>query len=62
MTQKLNGFENYLILKGLNVIIEEIKEEIKEAESNNKRHIMTKDYVDMVSKELIIKIHNFTDK
>tara|TARA_R110000851_G_scaffold125146_1_gene255883 strand:+ start:223 stop:411 length:189 start_codon:yes stop_codon:yes gene_type:complete len=62
MTEKLNGFENYLILQGLDAVIEEIKEEIKEAEAINKRHIMTVDYIDVVAKELITKIHNFTDK
>lgn len=60
--EKLNGFENFLIKEGLKRITTEMKEEIRVTESTGKRHIMTEKYVDMVVKELLEKITNFTKK
>ena len=62
MKTPFNGFENYLLTKGLELVVENIKEEIKEAEIKNRNHLMTEDYIEMISRDLTKKVHNFTKK
>jgi hypothetical protein len=59
---KLNGFENYLIVEGLNKLALEMKAEIRATEEAGKRPLMTTGYVDMVVKDALDKINGFTVK
>lgn len=59
---KLNGFENYLIVEGLNKLADEMKADIRATEEAGKRPLMTTGYVDMVVKEALEKINSFTIK
>lgn len=60
--KKLNGFDSYLVIEGLNILRNEWKNEIKLAEKNNKIPIMTEAYADMVVDETIEKIKLLTLK
>lgn len=59
---KLNGFESYLILQGLQKIAEEMKADIIEVERRGKNPLMTTGYVDMVIKDATDKVKSFTLK
>jgi len=60
--KKLNGFESYLVIEGLNILRSEWRNEIKLAETNGKIPLMTEAYVDMVVEETIEKIKTLTLK
>jgi len=60
--KKLNGFESYLVIEGLNILRSEWRNEIKLAETNGKIPLMTEAYVDMVVDETIEKIKSLTLK
>jgi hypothetical protein len=60
--KKLNGFESYLVLEGLESMRRQIKLDILEIEANGKNAIMTTGYVDMVVNEAIEKIKSLTSK
>jgi hypothetical protein len=60
--KKLNGFESYLVIEGLNAIRNEWKKDIKQVEAQGKNALMTADYVDMVVSETIEKIKALTLK
>ena len=60
--KKLNGFESYLVIEGLNILRSEWRNEIKLAETNGKIPLMTESYVDMVVDETIEKIKALTLK
>jgi hypothetical protein len=60
--KKLNGFESYLVIEGLNAIRNEWKKDIKEVEAQGKNALMTADYVDMVVSDTIAKIKALTLK
>jgi hypothetical protein len=60
--KKLNGFESYLVIEGLNAIKNEWKKDIKQVEAQGKNALMTADYVDMVVSETIEKIKALTLK
>jgi hypothetical protein len=60
--KKLNGFESYLVIEGLNAIRNEWKKDIREVEAQGKNALMTADYVDMVVSETIEKIKALTLK
>jgi hypothetical protein len=60
--KKLNGFESYLVIEGLNAIRNEWKKDIAAIEAQGKNALMTKDYVDMVVTETIDKIKSLTLK
>ena len=60
--KKLNGFESYLAIEGLNILRSEWGNEIKLAETNGKIPLMTEAYVDMVVEETIEKIKSLTLK
>ena len=59
---KFNGFEKYLIVKGLNKLATEMKAEIRNLEEEGKRPLMTTGYIDMVLKDTLDKVTNFTIK
>jgi hypothetical protein len=54
---KLNEFEKYLIVNGLEHVEVQMKLEIKVAIDNGKRPLMTEDYVEMMMKELKDKLN-----
>jgi len=58
--KKLNGFESYLVIEGLNILRDEWRNEIKLVETNGKIPLMTEAYVDMVVDEAIEKIKLLT--
>ena len=60
--KKLNGFESYLVIEGLNAIRNQWKKDIREVELQGKNPLMTMDYVDMVVSETIEKIKALTLK
>ena len=59
---KFNGFEKYLIVEGLNKLATEMKAEIRNLEEEGKRPLMTTGYIDMVLKDTLDKVTNFTIK
>ena len=60
--KKLNGFESYLVLEGLECMRRAMKTDILEIEASGKNAIMTTGYVDMVVNETIAKIKVLTLK
>ena len=60
--KKLNGFESYLVIAGLNEMRELYKKDITEITERGKNPIMTTGYVDMVVDEAIEKIKSLTLK
>ena len=58
--KKLNGFESYLAIEGLNAMRSAMIDDIKELEAKGKNSIMTEGYVDMVVNEAIEKIKVLT--
>jgi hypothetical protein len=60
--KKLNGFESYLVIEGLESMRRQMKLDILEIEANGKNAIMTTGYVDMVVSEAIEKIKSLTLK
>jgi len=59
---KLNGFENYLIVEGLNKLADEMKADIRATKEAGKRPLMTTGYIDMIVKDALEKINSFTTK
>jgi len=60
--KKLNGFESYLVIEGLNGIKEEYKKDIRRIISEGKNPIMTEGYIEMVVEDTINKIKQLTIK
>jgi hypothetical protein len=60
--KKLNEFESYLVLEGLESMRRTMKLDILEIEAEGKNPIMTTGYVDMVIDEAIEKIKSLTLK
>jgi hypothetical protein len=60
--KKLNGFESYLVVEGLNKVAAEMKADIVKMESEGKRALMTEGYIDMIVKDALEKINSFTVK
>ena len=58
--KKLNGFESYLAIEGLNAMRSAMIDDIKELEAKGKNSLMTEGYVDMVVNEAIDKIKVLT--
>ena len=54
--KKLNGFESYLVIEGLESMRRQMKLDILEIEADGKNAIMTTGYVDMVINDAIEKI------
>jgi hypothetical protein len=60
--KKLNGFESYLVIEGLNAVRTQWQKDIKETEAMGNNTLMTRGYVDMVISETIDKIKLLTLK
>jgi hypothetical protein len=58
--KKLNGFESYLVIEGLNAMRSAMIDDIKELEAKGKNSLMTEGYVDMIVNEAIEKIKVLT--
>jgi len=59
---KFNGFENYLLVQGLERVALEMKADIRDVEEKGKNPLMTIGYVDMVVKDTLDKLNSFTIK
>lgn len=60
--KKLNGFESFFVLEGLEYMRRQMKLDILEIESEGKNPIMTTSYVDVIVDETIEKIKLLTLK
>jgi len=60
--KKLNGFESYLVIEGLNNLKEEYKKDIRRIVKEGKNPLMTETYIEMVVNETINKIKQLTLK
>jgi len=60
--KKFNGFEKHLLEKGLEMVMEQMKSDIREIEDKGKNALMTEGYVDMIGKETLEKLVNLTLK
>jgi hypothetical protein len=60
--KKLNGFESWLILEGLKLAADDMKNGIEKMESEGKRALMTTGYVDMIVKDAVEKVKSLTVK
>jgi len=60
--KKLNGFESYLVIEGLNAMRVAMKNDIEKAELNGRRSLMTTGFVDVSIDETIAKIKALTLK
>ena len=59
---KLNGFEKYLIVTGVERLADEMKAEIRNIEESGKNPLMTTGYIEMVMKDLLSKVDSFSIK
>ena len=59
---KLNGFEKYLIVTGVERVALEMKADIRDLEERGKNPLMTIGYVESVMKELLSKVDSFSIK
>ena len=60
--KKFNGFEAWLILEGLKLASEDMKQGIEQTIANGKMPLITTGYVDMVIKDVIEKVNSLTVK
>jgi hypothetical protein len=60
--KKFNGFEAWLILEGLKLASEDMKQGIEQTLANGKMPLMTTGYVDMVIKDAVEKVNSLTVK
>ena len=60
--KKFNGFEAWLILEGLKLAADDMKQGIEQTIANGKRPLITTDYVDMVVKDAVEKVNSLTLK
>jgi len=60
--KKFNGFEAWLILEGLKLAAEDMKQGIEQTLANGKMPLMTIGYVDMVIKDAVEKVNSLTVK
>jgi hypothetical protein len=60
--KKLNSFESYLVIEGLNNLKEEYKKDIRRIIEEGKNPLMTQGYIEMVVEETINKIKQLTLK
>jgi hypothetical protein len=60
--KKLNGFESYLVIEGLNNLKEEYKKDIRRIVKEGKNPLMTETYIEIVVNETINKIKQLTLK
>tara|TARA_R110000803_G_scaffold88934_4_gene156024 strand:- start:892 stop:1083 length:192 start_codon:yes stop_codon:yes gene_type:complete len=60
--KKFNGFEKHLLEQGLEMVMEQMKSDIREIEAKGKNALMTEGYVDMIGKETLDKLVSLTKK
>jgi hypothetical protein len=60
--KKFNGFEAWLILEGLKLASEDMKQGIEKTEAEGKLPLMTTGFVDMIVKDTVEKVNNLTLK
>ena len=60
--KKFNGFEAWLILEGLKLAAEDMKQGIEQTLANGKMPLMSTGYVDMVIKDAVEKVNSLTVK
>ena len=60
--KKLNGFESYLVLNGLEEVRTQTIKDIREIEASGKNSIMTVGYINGIIDETIEKIKSLTLK
>lgn len=60
--KKFNGFEAHLLKEGLKMYVEAIVDDIVEAEKQERRPIMTAEYVRMIEREVLVKLKSLTLK
>jgi hypothetical protein len=60
--KKLNGFENWLILTGLELVKENFIKEISEATSKGKNHLFTPQYIEQMIEQTKTNINTLTKK
>ena len=60
--KKFNGFEAHLLEEGLKRYVEAIVDDIVEAEKQERRPIMTAEYVRMIEREVLVKLKSLTLK
>lgn len=60
--KKFNGFEAWLVIEGLKLAAEDMKQGIEETIAKGKMPLMTTGYIDMVVKETIDKVNSLTLK
>jgi len=60
--KKLNSFESYLVIEGLNNLKEEYKKDIRRIVKEGKNPLMTETYIEMVVEGAINKIKQLTLK
>ena len=60
--KKLNGFESYLAIEGLNAMRIAMKNDIEKVELNGRNSLMTTGFVDVSIDETIAKIKALTLK
>jgi hypothetical protein len=60
--KKLNGFEAWLILEGLKLVAEDMKNGIEKIQAEGKQPLMTTGYVDMIIKDTTEKVNSLTKK
>ena len=60
--KKFNGFERHLLETGLNLVMDQMKDDICKIEASGKNPLMTKDYVDMIFAETLEKLISFSKK
>ena len=59
---KLNGFEKFLIVTGVERVALEMKADIRDIEEKGKTPLMTIGYVEMVMSDLLAKVDSFSIK
>ena len=60
--KKFNGFEKHLLEQGLEMVMEQMKIDIRKVESEGKDALMTEGYIDMIGKETLEKLVSLTLK
>jgi hypothetical protein len=60
--KKFNGFEAHLLEQGLKLYCTQIINDIIDAEKNDRRPIMTADYIRSIEKETLAKLKSLTYK
>jgi hypothetical protein len=60
--KKLNGFESHVVIVGLSKVLDEMRQDIIDAENNGRVPLMTVGYVEQTFAEIVKKIESLTLK